>query len=245
MKKIITIFFLLLVIFLIASFIYLKTSAQDLGSNFFNDNWRYEFARHPMARKILGLHFDGDAKYDYLGPRYSNITIKIIPMKGLSINNRAAESFSQKVQATTGKPTKYLVYPDIAFSLTSYREDLEKQLPEDSTVLPSQGAIIYLIVASQKKDDSNLLASTLKENGIVLFESTLENDMRSDTSQKFDEYLAGLLLHEFGHQIGLNHNAFLECLMNEKTEFSDSGSLIDMKDDFCEFEKEEIKKMKF
>jgi predicted Zn-dependent protease len=245
MKKIIIIFLLLIIIFTAFGYVFLKYSAQNTGSNFFNDNLRYKFARYPLMRQILGLHFDGDARADYLGLRYKTIKIKIVPMNGLYLSENTAKIFSDKIRETTVKPTAYSYYPNVSYKPTSSSEDLQKELDSLGYAWSPTEAVVYVLIASQKNDDSNLLGSTVGENGIVLFENTLANNMRSDSPKNLENYTATLLLHEFGHQIGLEHNSLPDCLMNEKTEFSDQGRLLEKLDDFCDFEKQEIKKMVF
>lgn len=242
MKKFLVVFILLLIILATSSYIFLKISAQSTESNFFNDNLRGKFACHPLTRKILGLHFDGDARSDYLGSRYDNITLKIVSMEGLEIDNETAELFADKIQKATEKTTKYSFHSTILFSPTTNSKNLEGII-KNSYDLPSQGAVIYIAIASREDNDGKLLGSTLRENGIVLFKNTAMDSMRSDSAENLKGYLAALMLHEFGHQIGLDHNNIPGCLMNEETEFSDSGRLLDNKSDFCDFEREQIKQI--
>jgi hypothetical protein len=166
-------------------------------------------------------------------------------MEGLSVSEETLKIFAGKVQAITGKPTRYLNYPPILFRPASNMEDLQKQLIGNSYLSSAQEAIVYLIIVGQKENDNEELGSTLQENGIVLFQNTMANNMRIDTAQNVEKYEAELALHEFGHQIGLDHNQISGCLMNEQTEFLDIGRLMEMKNDFCDFEKEQIKNMQF
>jgi hypothetical protein len=236
--KILVIIVLLGVIIISFGFVYFKVSAQNTGSNYFNDNLRHKFARYPAVRQILGLHFDGDAKADYLGNRYQNITIKIISMEGLDISDEAAEVFAKRVENITGKKTKYLFYPNIPYKSLIGAEELRKSL---GSMGSSQDAVAYVFIVSQDAD-SEILGSTVLENGMVLFKNPLTNDMWKDNEENVDSYIASLLLHEFGHQLGLGHNSVSGCLMNEKAEFSDGGRLLREINDFCEFEKKQIKK---
>jgi len=241
--KFLIIVILLLVIIALAGFMYFKVSALNPGSNFFNDNLRYRFARYPSARQALGLHFDGDARADYLGDKYRNITIKIISMDGLAISDETARAFAKKVEITTGKKTDYLFYPGIQYKPQMSMEELQKHLANNGFSSPAQGAIIYVFIVSQKENDNVILGSTLLENGIVLFRNSLANDMRKDDQENIDAHSASLLLHEFGHQIGLRHNPIEGCLMNENTDFSTDGKLLEKIDDFCEYEKSQIERM--
>jgi hypothetical protein len=238
-------FILLLIIAASASFVYFKISAQDTGNNFFNSSLRYKFARYPIMRQILGLHFDGDARSDYLGTRDKKILIKIIPMNGLGIDEDAIKLFSEHVQKITGKTTSYLYYPPILYRPESTLEELQTMLEANSASVPSQTAALNIIIAGKNTRDDMLLGSTLRENGIVLFENVLNDNMRNEKPERIDSYLATLLLHEFGHQLGLSHNSLSGCLMNENTDFSDKGRLLTATNDFCDSEKDEIKKMIF
>ncbi|MDO9231189.1 MAG: hypothetical protein Q7U36_01760 [bacterium] len=240
--KFLFVIILLLSISGLAIFMYFRFSALDTGSNFFNDNLRYKFARYPMMRQALGLHFDGDAKADYLGDRYKNISIKIVAMNGLEISDETAKIFAKKVEEITGKKTIYLFRPGIKYEASINMGDLQKELEKNNSSPSSQGAIIYVFIASQKKDDSANLGSTLLENGIVIFKNSLSNSMRNDTQINLDTHMSSLLLHEFGHQLGLGHNAISGCLMNAQTEFSDGGRLLEKIGDFCPDEKNQIKK---
>lgn len=229
----------------LASFMYLRFSALSTESNFFNDNLRYKFARYPAMRQILGLHFDGDAKADYLGKKYKNITIKIIAMDGLEIDRETVKSFAEKVEKITNKETKYLYYPNIKYEASISVDELRKYLEDNNSFLFSEEAVLYTFIASQNKDNNENLGLTLSENGIILFKNTLINSMRNDTMDNFDSYSVSLLLHEFGHQLGLDHNSNPDCLMNAQTEFSDRGKLLENVNDFCDYEKNQIERMVF
>jgi hypothetical protein len=245
MKKFLIILFLLIIIAGSASYIFLKTSAQDLEKNYFNDNLRYIFARYPMFREILGLHFDGDAKSDFLGTRYKNIIIRVIPMNGLYINNETIAALAEKIQKITGKTTLYVPSQNVPFSTTSTAEELQKNMLSNSYPVTSRDVVLYLLIANQKSESEDQTGSTLRENGIVLFTGTLMKFASGSKDINIEKYQVGILLHEFGHQIGLPHNDLPGCLMNDKTEVGAGAKTSEILDDFCDFEKEQISKMVF
>jgi predicted Zn-dependent protease len=243
MKKFITTFLLLILIGGIFSFIYLRVSSQSIENNFFNEKLRYKFARYPFFRKTLALHFDGDARFDYLSPKYDKITVKIITMDGLYLNNKIAESFVEKVQKTTGKNAEYVYFKSIPFASSSSMENLRKQLEKNEQISSGDEAVLYVVLAGQNSEVANRLGSTLNENGVVFFGKTAESYMRNDNGDNFQNFATSLLLHEFGHQIGLPHNDDYGCLMNKNSDFRDDGVIVDINKDFCESEKKEISEM--
>jgi len=227
------------------SYVFLKIEAQSPDSNYFNDNLRPNISRYPLLRDMLGLHFDGDAKADYLGSRYGSIVIKVIFMEGLLINDDILKSLSEKIQKTTGKPTRYIFWdtrmPFYASSnIESLRDYLENRVFSDSL----EEASLYLIVANELDVHSDQIGSTVQENGIALFNNSLSKYEHSD-EVIFNKLAVGVLLHEFGHQLGLAHNDYPHCLMNPSIDLSASNRMSKIVDDFCEEEKRELSQMRF
>lgn len=247
MKKFFATFLLLIVIFLCGSFVYLKFAANGSENNYFNANLREKFARYPVLRKIIGLHYDGDGKYDYLGPKYGEIAIKVVSMKGVYVSNEILRELSLKIERITNKKTSYqYLADDFPFSQVSTLESIQSQFKKQNYSISKDKADLFLIIAGRNTDE-NRIGSTLKENSIVLFENSLldatRNDALKDNVDLLEGYATSTLLHEFGHQIGLNHNEYTGCLMNEKAEFSNLPQYADIISDFCEYEKEEVGKM--
>ncbi len=244
-KKVITIIILIFIITVTSSYIFFKIEAQSLEGNYFNNNLRVSLGRYPVMRRVLGLHFDGDAKADYLGPRYGSIAIRVISMKGLSIDSGILKSLSEKIQKTTGKPTRYVLWDmEMPFAASSSVEDLRAYLKRETFSGSSKGVSLYLMVANELEGQSDQIGSTVQENGIALFDSSLLKYEHSD-GEIFDQFAIGVLLHEFGHQIGLAHNDYPGCLMNPSIEFSDSNRVSEIVDDFCQEERQEMSQMTF
>lgn len=244
-KKVITIIVLIFIIAVTFSYIFFKIEAQSLDGNYFNNNLRASFDRYPIVRGILGLHFDGDARADYLGSRYGSIVIKVISMEGLSVDSAILKSLSEKIQKTTGKPTRYLIWEtDVPFRASSSIEELQAYLERKDSSSFSGEVPLYLLIANELEDQPDQIGSTVQENGIVLFESSLLKYEHSD-NELFGQFAVGVLLHEFGHQLGLVHNDYPRCLMNPSIEFSASNRTSEIVEDFCEEEIKELSKTTF
>ncbi len=226
---------------------YLKISAIGAEDNYFNVNLRYKLARYAFLREVLGLHYDGDGKYDYLGQKTKEIKIQVISMENVVLNSEILEDLSEKIQKITGKPTSYF-FSSLQMPAESFfdLQGLKSESDKRHVFQRSSGrAVLYVIAANQLKNESSRLGSTLEEDGIVIFSQTLKGYTGSEEADVFNRFASGVLLHEFGHQIGLAHNDFQGCLMNESSEFKSSNTIQEIIDDFCESERKEIKEVKY
>jgi hypothetical protein len=245
MKKALSIILLSLIIAGTFGFVILKYSAQGTENSFFNQKLRSDFARSPALRQIFGLHFDGDGRSDYLGPRYKKIVIEVDLMEGLEASNLGLEMLRQKVESVTGKPTQVKVSEvALPFVPTVRKEQIARLAADHRDLSEAQDtASVYLLFASQFEGEEKLLGLTYQEFGIVVFERALEKfaEVNQDTLPYYQESTA---LHEFGHQLGLPHGTEGKCLMNERAE----SNLVarqrpqDVVIDFCQSEKEQIQK---
>jgi len=248
MKKAIVVIILTLLIVASFGFVFLKISANGPESNYFNSKLRYKLARSYRWRNLLGLHYDGDAKADYLGSTYNKILIRVISMEGLYIDQEILDNLAGKIQEITWKKAQYVyAVNQIPFAQSSGLDDLKKQIAgQKKYENRSNSAPLFLVLAYQKKDNATNVGSTLEEDGIVLFEDALVKNYSSNNDVAvFDQYASGVLLHEFGHQIGLPHNNFPDCLMNPSVEINSQERAREILNDFCDYEKSQIKKIIF
>lgn len=243
MKKFFVIVVLLLIIVFSFGFAWLKSQAQGAENNYFNSRLREKFARIPLWRTVLGLHYDGDAKADYLGHRYRKILIEVDVMDKTEVNLAALDLLVEKIAASTGKPTTYLV----SDQSIPYKETLNSQQIGDLVTRyrnhQSQGdtAAVYLLYGSRDEHSPSLLGSTYREDGIILFEDSLQQ-FTAENPKILADYEESTALHEFGHQLGLPHNNVPFCLMNERADeiLAITERPGDAIVDFCKFEKDLI-----
>ncbi len=229
------------------AFVTLKLLANGPEGNFFNEKYRAIFAEQPTVRKILGLHFDGDAKADYLGNRYNKIVIEVDEMVDLDIPSEALDIVETKIEDLTGKDVIIVRSGKIAFT-ESVNPDNIKSLTDINRnyIYTKDTAKLYVMYLSRLEgvNDSNI-GSTNEEYGIIVYDSVIQ-DLTSGNPAVLSQYIASTILHEFGHQLGLPHNNEKNCLMNDKVEEGDvlrenSGDVIV---DFCKYEKDLINQLK-
>ncbi|MCL5666938.1 MAG: hypothetical protein M1383_04175 [Patescibacteria group bacterium] len=221
MKKFIVALLLICIIILSFGFTAIKLWSLGPEGNYFNSNLRLKFAKYPVARQILGLHFDGDARTDYLGPRFGKISVEVDSMQGLEIPYAVLKQMAEKIGQLTGKETSFFQSDDNLPYLPDLSEadvkSLAKQYRNESAL--GETASLYLLVASRRDESMKELGSSLEEYGMVIFYDSLQEFTR-DNPATFNNYLLSTILHEFGHQLGLPHNELDGCLMNENAEAS-------------------------
>lgn len=242
MKKVAAIVFLLFVIVLSFSFVTLKILANGSDANYFNTHWRYWFARRPLLRQALNLHYDGDGRADYLGRRFKNIVIEVDGMSGLNIEDDVLRNVVRVINRLTNKQTSF-VYSnlDIPYQSSVNKEQLKNITRQYRDYRTKDAAVVHLLAASRKEDEPKVLGSTFQEDGIIIYQDAVK-EFTEDSPDTFTPYVLGTILHEFGHQLGISHNSGPNCLMNEHAEIDHVAETNpeEVVTDFCEFEKNVI-----
>ena len=241
-NSIISVLVLLAIILATFGYVVLKSQALSDEDNYFNQNLRSGFAASLFWRQILDLHLDGDGKADYLRPRYKQILIEVDIMQGLSAQISALNLLKDKIQQITGKPTDYIISDRNVRYFRDLNTDQIDDLVDQYQIRETSGdtAVVYLLYASRSQEDSGFLGLTHREYGIVLFAETLQEFSKDDSGIRAN-YEVSTALHEFGHQLGLDHNDRPGCLMNEDVEIGRFWERPeDVIVDFCEFEKMQI-----
>jgi len=233
---------LLLIIALSLGFVALKSQARGSDDNFFNRELRQSFAENTWLRRVLELHYDGDAQSDYLGKRYTSILIEVDSLDTQTIRLEALNNLVKKIQEITGKETSYLVSDR---NIIDRREIGERDIEEITARYRhhfnhGDTATVYLLMASVDAQDADKLGTTFRDYGVVLFAKALDEVTR-DNPDTLSNYELSTALHEFGHQLGLPHNEQPGCLMNEQVELKRDERPADVVVDFCDYEKVLIK----
>ncbi|MGE5297934.1 MAG: matrixin family metalloprotease [Acidobacteriaceae bacterium] len=245
MKKTLTVAGLSAVILLLAVFLTVRFSAQGGAENFFNLKFRPQLSRHPLARQIFGLHFDSDAKADYLAKKPGNIIVEVDSMEGTSLDYPLVQRLADRLAQVTGKQVSILISDDgIPFAKTTdegQAENLKKQYQDNR--INRDNAVLYLLTVNQNQAHPTWVGATLQEDGIMIFSQAVK-DLTQDRRERTEDYLYSTLLHEIGHQLGLGHNDGEDCLMNETVEEDSSRAWKDVVVDFCQEEKDQIEAAK-
>lgn len=239
-----TFLFIILVI-LLGIFTYFKLQASgDLNSQF-NQTTRFELARHPFLRTIFGLHNDGDARAEYLDDKGLIVLQWFEPNFGEE-QEGMVKKFGELVSGYTGRPVR-LAFGNNITEQTVKLENLDA-LTVKSSAQKTSGASVFVVVFTNDYTprQETELSTTYKESRIVLSLEAHKKFLQGN-SLKLADYLFSSLLHEFGHQIGLQHNTDPNCIMNQNAgidgkplEFYGASSPTD----FCKTEKEQIKALK-
>lgn len=241
MKKFLITIILFTIIILSFGYSYLKVTAFGSEENYFNRELREKFASSKFLRKVIGLHYDGDAKEDYLGKTYDEIEIAFFTMGNLQISQEALEIFGDKVEEVTGKKVNIVFKKRSIFKDFSNLENLSNDLSKIR--YSSDKAVLYVFIENNLEGEASRIGTTLMEDGIVFFQGGLLNKTIDGGEKNLSQYMAYTFLHEFGHQIGLDHNENDGCLMNSVTEYG-YVEKEDIVNDFCDIEKDEIAKIK-
>jgi peptidase M54-like protein len=244
MKRFIFGLLLIMIIALSVSFVVIRLWAGGAEDNFFNQRYRAALASRPLPRQFFGLHETGDAKGDYLGPRYQSILVEIDSMAGSNPAPAVMAELADKIQEATGKPTSlYFSDGDIPDQDTALANADIDRLTAAYRNNRSQGntAVVYLLVLNAPPDDPTLLGTTHREDEIVLFTKALR-DFTADSTSTYNNYELSTVLHEFGHLLGLSHNEQPGCLMNARAEADHvpKYSAADVVTDFCDYERQLI-----
>jgi len=239
-------FFLIVIILLCGIFIFLKVEVLGDPNSSFNKTTRFSLGRYQISRSILGLHDDGDARAWFLQGN-SAFTVEIVQAPDAKLNELAIKDFVAAVAKYTGRP------------IALYNEDLlpagtltQSQLADAVTnfrrhhLLAEPDLFIMYTDDYEHPGSDTELGKTWQEYGIVLSDQGLKNVTKNFPSS-LEQYQESTLLHEFGHQIGLDHNDQPNCIMNAKVEHPASFGAFSgdfTATDFCPFEVDQINVIK-
>jgi len=243
MAKKITVSLLIIFILLLAAqiiFTYLGRRSED---NFFNSKLRPIAMKSAFLRKILVLHNDGDARFEYLN---NKIRIEVDAMENIKVNYEALELVKAKIMENVGNEASLLVSnADIPYVEQTDEAAIEA-IAKNYRNLPwtKSEASLYILLVSRDKQDLDSLGLTFHEDGIIVYANSHE-DFTASNPKTYSNYIASTILHEFGHQIGLPHNENKNCLMNTHAgeELVARQSISEVITDFCEYEKGQIKSL--
>ncbi len=223
-----------------------NSSAQD---NWFNNNWREKFARSTILRTVFNLRWDGDAKTDYLlNNTYTNILIEVDRQEDCSINPEVWDGVISEMKCVTKKTGEITVEESdtIPLARESYTSEQTRGMANRYRNNKTKGdtALLHIVCLNTYAEAPSNIGLTVYENGIVLFWNALKRVAGSNTIA-LNKFISSTILHEFGHQLGVDHIEAPFCLMNAEVESPPLDRPVYIQTTYCDEEIaaiEEIKK---
>jgi predicted Zn-dependent protease len=208
-------FILILIIVVSGLFIYLKMQSLGDEQSYFNQRTRFTLGKYGWVRTILGLQKDGDARAHYLLGD-SVITVEVVDSGSVDIDERALESFQDKITQYTGRET-VLYKTDTIKSGILTQADLQEIVQKNHRHRTPGSPNLFIVYADDFESNGDEVGRTYEDFGMVLSHGRLAS-LTSGSHSAFRQYVESTMLHEFGHQIGLGHNQDPNCVMNEVVE---------------------------
>lgn len=240
MKK----FLLLIIIVLCAAFVYLKLQIIGDPNSDFNQTTRFSLGGYQIMRSILGLHSYGDARNWYLGGN-KGLVVEVVRAKGTSLDENTLNNFVKDVEKYTGKqvtlfnteeiPAGVLTDQDLANISGGYRHHILDGYSN-----------LFIIYSADFKRQGEEVGKTFREYGIVLSDLRLR-EVTAQYPASMPQYVESTLLHEFGHQLGLEHNDKSACVMNVEVERPMALGLFNgsyTQTEFCDYELKQLDAIK-
>lgn len=235
-----TIFIGILCLIIVGCAIFLYVGIENRGDeqNAFHRNVKSNIVKIHWLRSFLRLHDAGDASYDLLhtpGP----FEFVVTAMEGIPVDRDALQIFVDSVTRDTGIAASFAVsQAPIPFSDQIPDENIHVLLA--NSVKKTGGKKIYMYLVSRNASRPTLLGLTHGDRGIMLYVSAIE-DVTNNNPAASSAYLLSTALHEFGHQLGLQHTMQKKCIMNEYVEvYTDQNKDLSTPTDFCDSEKQQI-----
>lgn len=203
-----------MVILLAFSFSFLRYQANNgQQDTWFNTHWRTRAAEHPLIRWALGLHQAGDGRSDYLFPeRTEGFPVRIFLDPAVSIPTESIEAALPEMVKLLGSGGFELATPQVlqgtreTYTNVDFRSLAAQAAEQDVIQTPVDIFILTKDAASMTQ-----LGSTVREHGIVVFMGSILELTQEPNAQA--ALVTSTILHEFGHQVGLDHLDEPSCIM--------------------------------
>jgi len=249
-KSIVTITLFILIIIIFTFFIIRYSANLPQENNWFNRKFRAGFVYYPILRSVFNLHWDGDARSDYLSnKKFKKLLIEIDRYTNCQFSQKNIENIKSEIAPVVQKPLGVEIREDDIFDLSQSslsREDLQQIIKKykDNKAKNSQ-AVFYIICLNGFKDAPTNIGLSSGEDGAVIFWDEMK-EISSENPASFDLFFESTVLHEFGHQVGLEHSNEPECLMNERVESpgNAAGALSEIPTKFCPQELQQIENLR-
>lgn len=205
---------LLVVILVTFSFSFLRYQANNgQQDTWFNMHWRDRAAEHPLIRWILGLHQAGDGRSDYFHPeRSEGFPVRVFVDPAVMVPSGSIEAALPEMVKLLGSGGFAIGTPfQLASSKDAYTSADFRSLAAQASKVDSSQTPLDIFVLTKDSASTTQLGSTVREHGIVVFLGSIQELTQEVNAQ--DALVTSTILHEFGHQVGLEHVDDQQCIM--------------------------------
>ena len=237
-SKVTTTSALLLIILLSALYIWIVGQNRGDEKNYFHRHLRNYILHSARARAFFNFHGAGDARYEYLRNNQP-IELVVSSMAGLESSAEATNRLAESIAQVTGN-TVSISFGDTTIPHTYDVTETDLRSMMKGAAVPATAGVVKISVhfLSRNAERPTLIGLTHRDKAIVVYVDTISADVGNDLRSKND-LLVSTALHEFGHQLGLEHNDLPGCLMNSSADINDtlSSNRSMAVTDFCVYEK--------
>lgn len=221
MRKFVTAFLLLVIVGSFGFGLIRFQANESQQKNWFNQHWRPSFAQSSILRTMFGLHWDGDGRAMFLGahPPMLTLVFHAEPGRLLSDNvkNQLVQNLTKVVQKSNG--VQVIDGSTVLTRLDSYSREQVRALASQSKFRQGidNSATLHVFLLSRFTDAPSNIGMTVREDGVVVFMDAIA-DLTQSNQASADAYVLSTILHEFGHQLGLDHVGSSNCVMASEVE---------------------------
>jgi predicted Zn-dependent protease len=217
MRKSITVLLFVFIALIFSYLIIRYFGNAEQKDNWFNNNFREKFVRYPVARDFFNLHWDGDARSDYLlSDEFTGLRIEIDHHDECVISQDVLDKFVSEVEQVIQKPGGVTITRsnEVPLAKDSYNREEIRAIASLYQNYSAKGdeAVLYVLCLNTYDEQPSNIGLTVHEDGIVIFSNAIKK-ITSNNPATFDSYLISTILHEFGHQLGLDHINSAHCIM--------------------------------
>lgn len=210
---------LLIVIICAFSFSFLRYQANAGDDrSWFNTHWRVRTAAHPSMRWALGLHQAGDGRSDYLSPeRTEGFPVRVFADPAVAVPGGSIAAALPEMASLLGDGGFDLVAPVVLNATReSYTSADFRSLAARASKMDSIQTPLDIFILTKDAASATQLGSTVREHGIVVFMGSIQ-ELTSEPNAQV-ALVTSTILHEFGHQVGLDHLDDASCIMTAVVE---------------------------
>ncbi len=225
-------------------FIYVRIMSLGDEHSRFNQTTRIQLGRFAVLRTLFGLHSAGDARAEYLkasGP----ISVEIVQAESLNLPQEVIDDFTSKVKEYTGRQT-VLYNIDTVKRGSLSDADINDIIATNRRHVSPAETNLFVIYADDFNSKTDEVGRTVRDFGMVISSTRLQ-DLTRQSPKALNSYILSTMLHEFGHQLGLDHVGDDRCIMNKDIEASPEQSSFIVSytpTSFCDKELEQLKGIK-